>query len=66
MAIIDNSRFRDLLFYNWLLGLCRLDDNFVLDLLRPFLCGSLSFLLILPYNPLVLGITSQDPILADC
>jgi len=62
----ENSRFRDLLFHNWCLGLGRLDDHFVLDLLGPILCSSPSFLLVLPYNPLVLGITSQDPILADC
>jgi hypothetical protein len=66
MVNFEDSRFRDLLFHYWLLGLGRLDNHFVFDLLRPFLCSSLSFLLVLPYNPLVLGITSYDPILADC
>jgi hypothetical protein len=62
----EDTRFRDLLFHQWFLVLGRLDDNFVLDLLRPFICSSFPFLLVLPHNPLVLGITSQDPILANC
>jgi len=66
IGINDDSRFRDLLFHNWLLSLGRLDDHFVLDPLGPILCNSLSFLLGLPHDPLVLGITSQDPILTDC
>jgi hypothetical protein len=66
ILINDDSRFRDLLFHQWFLGLSRLDNHFVLRLLRPILCSSLSFLLVLPYDPLVLGITSQDPILTNC
>jgi hypothetical protein len=66
ILINDDSRFGDLLFHSWLLGFGRLDDYLVLDLLRPFLCSSFPFLLVLPHNPLVLGITSYDPILTDC
>jgi len=58
MADNNNSRFRDLPLHRWCLGLGRLDDHFVLDLLGPILCSSLSFLLVLPHNPLILGITS--------
>jgi len=58
MANFDDTRFRDLLFHQWFLGLCRLDNHFVFDLLRPFICSSLPLLLVLPYSPLVLGITS--------
>jgi hypothetical protein len=66
MVKFEDTRFRDLLFHQWFLGLDHLDDYFVLDLLRPFLCSSLPFLLVLPYDPLILGITSYDPILTDC
>jgi hypothetical protein len=53
----EHLRFRQLLLHRCLL-VGGLDDYFFLDLLRPYLCSNLSFLLVLPHNPLVLGITS--------